>query len=276
MRKYLKIGLIVLVSLLVIGGSGFGWLAYNDELPWQQEPIEPGAPESSDDTDKQDETDQESDEDSTQSLVQQPDVLPEKLVLDVARYAQTHPASCESASTHATVKYFGSSLTENDIIAEIGADFSPRYYDSAGNLHWGNPQEKFVGDIDSPNLYVDGYGVYNKPIKKVLDNHGFSRSISKTGWDREELLSWVRSGYPAIIWISGSWTKKTVGKMIAPDGTENPWIYGEHAVVLRGVDPGSIYIMDVGNGSHYTVSYSKFDIGFANLGNMAIVVIPDQ
>lgn len=278
-RKYLKVGLIILAVLVVSSVAGVGWLAPSDKLSWQQESVVHGSFNTSDsdavsiDSDGLDEDTQ---DDDNLSLVLQPEVLPEKLILEIERYVQTHPASCESASTRAVVKYFGGSLTEDQIIAEVGADLSPRYFDSEGNLHWGNPQDKFVGDIDGENLYIDGYGVYNQPIKRVLDNHGFSRSISKNGWDRDELFAWVRSGYPAIIWISNDWKTKTVVTMIGPDGTENPWIFGEHAVVIRGVDRIRVYIMDVGNGSYYTVSYAKFDIGFANLGNMAIVVIPDE
>lgn len=205
-----------------------------------------------------------------------PAVLPETVIMDVKKYAQTHPASCESASAHVVMDYFGSDFSEDSIIEEIGADLSPRHFDADGNLHWGNPQKTFVGDIDGKNVYVDGYGVYNEPIAKVLKNHGFSASISRTGWKIEELLNHVRRGYPAIVWISSNYQASEVGTMIGPDGIENPWIWGEHAVVLRGVDRDEIYIMDVGNGSYYTVSYSKFETGFANLNNMAIIVIPDE
>lgn len=203
-------------------------------------------------------------------------VLPKTVIMDVKKYAQTHPASCESASAHAVMDYFGSDFAEDSIIEEIGADLSRRHFDSDGNLHWGNPQKTFVGDIDGKNVYVDGYGVYNEPVAKVLKAHGFSASISRTGWKIEELLQHVRRGYPAVVWISSNYQASEVGIMIGTDGVENPWIWGEHAVVLRGVDSDEIYIMDVGNGSYYTVSYREFETGFNNLDNMAIVVIPDE
>jgi len=203
-----------------------------------------------------------------------PAVLPDTVIMDVEKYAQTHPASCESASAYAVMDYFGVDFSEDSIIDEIGADLSSRYFDNNGDLHWGNPQETFVGDIDGQNVYVDGYGVYNQPIAEVLKAHGFAASISQTGWEVDNLLEYIRRGYPAIVWISNDYQSKEVGTMIALDGVENPWIWGEHAVVLRGVDSDEIYIMDVGDGSYYTVSYSKFETGFSNLNNMAIVVIP--
>lgn len=207
-----------------------------------------------------------------------PTVLPQKIVLDVPKYAQTHAASCEVASTHAAMLYFGVNVTENTLLKEIGADLSPRYFDKQGNLHWGNPQKKFVGNVDAKQVYVDGYGVYNQPIAKELVRHGFSRSISHTNWNLGDLFTYVRQGFPAIVWISNDFSTQKVGTMIAADGTKNPWIYREHAVVLRGVDvaAGSVYIMDVGSGKYKTVSTELFQQGFANLHNMAIVVIPNK
>ncbi len=202
--------------------------------------------------------------------------LPVTVILDIKAYAQTHPASCEAASTHAVVSYFGSDLSENEIIEQVGADDGERYMGDDGKLYWGNPQEKFVGDIDGENVYVDGYGVYNQPIYEVLKQHGFAESISKTEWVIADLLSYVKRGFPAIVWISNDYSKKDVGIMVDEDGNENPWIWGEHAVVLRGVEGSKLHIMDVGNGSFYTVSKSEFETGFANLNNMAIVVIPDK
>jgi uncharacterized protein YvpB len=200
-------------------------------------------------------------------------VLPSSVVMDVPQYAQTHNASCEASSAHAAMLYLGKNVPEDQIIEEVGFDQSPRYFRD-GVLHWGNPQENFVGDIDGEEVYVDGYGVYNEPIYQVLKSHGFGGSISKTGWDSNELYREIRKGYPAIAWISNSYQKLEVRKMVAPDGAENPYMVGEHAVVVRGVDRNNVYIMDVGNGSYYSVTKKKFETGFANLNNMAIVVEP--
>ncbi|MBN1617782.1 C39 family peptidase [Candidatus Dojkabacteria bacterium] len=201
---------------------------------------------------------------------------PSTVIMNVETYKQTHPASCESASAHILMKYFGVDVTEDQIIAEIGADTtSTRYFDDQGNLHWGNPQRSFVGNIDGEVVYVDGYGVYNEPVYKVLANHGFSSSISKTNWDVDELFNYVRQGYPVIVWVSNDFKPKTVGTMIGPDGEENPWIEDEHALVIHGIDPEKIYLMDVGFGTYDAVSYPEFRTGFQNLENMAIVVIKD-
>lgn len=202
-------------------------------------------------------------------------ILPETVILNIPGYKQKHNASCEFAATSSILKYFGKSFTEEQIHEAIGVDNSPRFFDEQGNLHWGNPQEKYVGDIDGRIVYVDGYGVYNKPIYKFLEKNGFSKSISKTQWELEELLTYIRKGYPAIVWISNDYKEKEIIKMIASDGTENPSIDKEHTVVIRGVDKENIYVMDVGYGTQYTVSYSKFLTGFKNLDNMGIVVIPD-
>ncbi|MBN1374217.1 C39 family peptidase [Candidatus Dojkabacteria bacterium] len=199
-----------------------------------------------------------------------------QILLDIPLYAQKHRASCEFASTHSAMLYFGVDISEEEIIAAVGTDtVSARYFDTDGNLHWSNPQEQFVGNIDVPVVYVDGYGVYNEPIYEYLVANGFSKSVSKTGWDFTELSNYILHGYPAIAWTSNDYKTKEVGTMISEDGIENPWIWGEHAVLLRGVDENNVYIMNVGTGIYQTITIDTFLTGFANLNNMAVVVIKD-
>jgi uncharacterized protein YvpB len=202
--------------------------------------------------------------------------LPMSVMLDVEAFAQTHHASCESAAAHAAMKYWGVDMGENDIIAAIGADTeTERYFDDQGRLHWGNPQKAFVGDIDGEDVYVDGYGVYNQPVYKVLAANGFSKSISKTGWNFDELMNHVKRGYPVIAWTSYNYKDMENYELISPDGAVNTFIYQEHAVVVRGYDGENVYIMDVYKGVFKTISKSDFIRGMANLDNMAIVVVPD-
>lgn len=199
------------------------------------------------------------------------------LPLDIPEYFQKYRASCETAATKATLFYFDVSFSEDDMLEEIGWEKLPRYYDKSGNLVWGNPQKKFVGDPNPKKLYIDGYGVYNQPIYAFLANHGFGKSISKTDWNTDELLSYVGRGYPVIAWVSGDFKIKPQGVMISPDGASNPWIFAEHAVAIRGFDDSGIEIMDPAPATGYRkVTYEEFRNGFSGLNNMAIVVIPGE
>jgi len=204
--------------------------------------------------------------------------LPSTVILNIPHYKQKYTASCEFAAVHSAMKYFGVDVSEDQLISDIGQDKkTERYLDAEGNLHWGNPQVKFVGDVNAKVVYIDGYGVYNEPIYKVLTKYKFGNSISKKNWDIEELFQYIRKGYPAIAWISNDFKAKKVITLIAPDGSKHKWIDKEHAVVIKGVDKSNVYIMDVGRkNGEYKVSISKFETGFKNLDNMAIVVIPDE
>ncbi|MCL4406220.1 MAG: C39 family peptidase [Patescibacteria group bacterium] len=199
------------------------------------------------------------------------------LPLSVPEYIQRYKASCEAAAARAALLYYGVSFSEDDILEEIGWSKPPRYYNKSGDLVWGNPQSEFVGDPNPKRIYVDGYGVYNQPIYKFLSNHGFGKSVSKSGWDIEELASYIKSGYPAIVWLSGDFKRRTPGVMIGPDGVKNPWIFAEHAVVLVGFDDNGMELMDPAPGVGYRrVTTKQFEDGFISLGNMAIVVIPGE
>lgn len=197
--------------------------------------------------------------------------------LAVPQYIQRYRASCEVAAARAALLYFGVSFSEDDMIEEIGWEITHRYYDKNGDLVWGNPQSKYVGYYDPERIYIDGYGVYNQPIYGFLSEHGFGKSISKTNWSIDELISYVRQGYPAIAWVSGDFKKKAVGVMIGPDGVKNPWIFSEHAVVVRGFDEKRVYLMDPAPGAGYRqVTWKEFEDGFGNLDNMAIAIIPGE
>ena len=199
-------------------------------------------------------------------------ILPETVIMNVPLYTQTHSASCEFASTHAAMLYYGVDIPEDTIIASVGSDNTPRTVDADGTIRWGNPQLKFVGSVDASNIYYDGYGVYNDPIYKFLSENGFSSSISKMNWDVNDLYNYVRQGYPVILWISNDLSTQIPSTWIAPDGSVHKWILKEHAVVLRGVDVDNVYYVDVGLGVYKTATKADFERGFANLDNMAVVV----
>jgi len=204
-----------------------------------------------------------------------PETLPTSIMLEVPIIKQAHRASCEVASLRASMLFYGIDQSEEYLLEQVTYDSSPRYIDQNGVLHWGNPQKGYVGNVDAPVIYVDGYGVYNEPIYRALELNGFSKSISKVGWDTEEMYNYLRRSYPVIVWISNDYSSKEMLYWVAPDETQVKWFYGEHAVVLRGIDENYVYIMDVGYGANKQVPIADFERGFANLGNMAIVVIPD-
>ncbi|MBD3363233.1 hypothetical protein GF362_05930 [Candidatus Dojkabacteria bacterium] len=198
------------------------------------------------------------------------EVLPETVVMNIETYAQQYPASCEIASAHIAMKYFGVEKSEDEILEIVQIDPTELEQMEDGRWHWGNPQKKYVG-----SLYLPG-GVYNEPVYRALSEFGFSQSISKTGWQIAELYSYIRQGYPAIVWVSSDFKTQPLTKTYADDGTENVWMPHQHALILKGVDSEKTYIMDVWKGTHYTVTHEQFKTGFANLDNMAIVVIQDE
>lgn len=203
------------------------------------------------------------------------EILPKSIMLEIPIVKQAHRASCEVASLRASMLYYGVDKSEEYLLEQVTYDTSPRYLDEYGQLYWGDPQKGYVGNVDAPVIYVDGYGVYNEPIYRALRQNGFTKSISKVGWDPEEMYNYLRQSYPVIVWISNDYATKDVQYWIAPDGTQVKWFVGEHAVVLRGIDENYVYVMDVGYGANKQVPIVEFEKGFANLDNMAIVVIPD-
>src|SRR5438128_1948237 len=95
-----------------------------------------------------------------------------RVVSGVAFYYQDHPLSCEEASMSMALTHQGIALSQDQILSELGADSRPMYVDQAGRVHWGNPYETFVGNVDGNESDYTGFGTYYPPLVRVAKAHG--------------------------------------------------------------------------------------------------------
>jgi uncharacterized protein YvpB len=202
--------------------------------------------------------------------------LVSKNFLNLETYKQKYSASCEYASLHVAMSYYGVGISEDSIAEAIGSDLSIRQDNPDGSITWGNPQKTYIGDINTNQIYYGGYGIYNEPLYIFLKENGFASSLSQTNWKPEQIYNAIKLGYPVVVWISNDFSTQTPKTWFATDGTTHKWINKEHAVVLSGVDENRVYFMDVGNGRARDIDKESFERGFANLDNMAIIVVQDK
>ena len=187
---------------------------------------------------------------------------------------QSHALDCEAAALTAALAARGVTVTQDWVLARIGADPRQPVTDGRGTiLRWGDPNLSFVGDVDGSEPHDTGYGVYQAPIAAAARTAG-RPAVGATGWDPWALLDEVAKGHPAVIWVDTTFQPVAMHTWTAWDGAVIPYAIGEHAVTVVGVDAvaGTMTLLDVAEGVFRTFSIAQFIGFFSSFGNMAVVV----
>ena len=117
---------------------------------------------------------------------------PQITLLDIPIDWQDDPLSCEAASLKMALGGKGVMVSEDDIMAEIGYDPTPR----KGNV-WGDPFEAFVGSIMG-SMCTTGYGVYAPAVADAADR--WSEANAEMHMTLSGLVEELSLGNPVIVW----------------------------------------------------------------------------
>lgn len=118
---------------------------------------------------------------------------PEVTLINTPFDWQDYPLSCEAASLKMALKSKGISVSEDELISQIG--YSEPLV-RANNV-WGNPDEAFVGNIKG-KMCKTGYGVYWNAVAKTAEKYRPSEAFSK--WDLKKLVKELKNGNPVVVW----------------------------------------------------------------------------
>src|SRR5690242_4410629 len=77
--------------------------------------------------------------------------------LAVPLHRQEHQLSCEAAALQMALGALGVQVSEDDLLAQLARDATPRQVEPDGSVVWGDPDQGYVGDWDGV-FAVDGYG----------------------------------------------------------------------------------------------------------------------
>lgn len=158
----------------------------------------------------------------------------EEKILDVPYHKQQSALSCEIASLHSVLLYYGlkaEDISEQKLFAKLGqAEPLKKTVDGI----WGDPNLAFVGSIIGKQIDYSGYGVHWDPIAKLANQYqaGFE---SFSGKDIPFIVSQIDKGAPVIIWgVVAAKGGKVALTWKTPEGKEiNTW-NGEHTYVVYG------------------------------------------
>ena len=187
------------------------------------------------------------------------------VISGVTFYYQDHPLSCEEAATSMALTHQGISLSQDEILAEIGSDRRAMYVDSAGRVRWGNPYETFVGNVNGSESNYTGFGTYYPPLVRVAQAHG--ARILAYGWmSAATIYARVIAGHPVVAFSTWDWQWHPRRDYLSFDGQWIPWIgpvYASHVYTVVGVSPSSVLINDPIRGQ-YWISKAAFEAGYSD------------
>ena len=193
------------------------------------------------------------------------------VISGVTFYYQDHPLSCEEAATSMALTHQGVFVSQDQILAEIGADRRPMYVDGQGRVRWGNPYETFVGNVNGSESNYTGFGTYYPPLVRLAKAHGAS-VIAYGSMSAATVYARVMAGHPVVAFATWDWQWHPRRDYLSFDGQWIPWIgpvYASHVYTVVGVSPGQVLVNDPIRGQ-YWISKAAFEAGYSDF-NEAIV-----
>ncbi|MBS1885499.1 MAG: C39 family peptidase, partial [Actinobacteria bacterium] len=187
--------------------------------------------------------------------------------IDVPMIGQRLRDDCEVTALSMVLGYAGHPVDQLTLQRQVAAaqpldpEVGPH-----GEEIWGDPSLGFVGRADGGGP-AGGFGVYQAPIRALAQRHGLQMT-DLTGTRPQRLYAALLAGHPILAWVAlsagpyATWTSPA-GKAIRIN-------YGEHAVVLTGVDGGDVHVNDPLSGERLTWSKAEFERMWAGLGHRAL------
>lgn len=133
---------------------------------------------------------------------------------------------------------------------------------------WGDPDEGFVGRADGGGT-SGGYGIYQGPIAALAERHGVELDdLSEK--PPAAIYNRLLEGRPVMVWVGLSDGPYQTWR--TPDGGEVTGNFGEHTVVLTGIQGDDISVNDPLVGERTTWTRAYFEELWARLGRRALGV----
>lgn len=176
-----------------------------------------------------------------------------------------YPTGCESVALTILLRYYGISVSPNNIIDNLKKGSLPYYED--GVTYGGNPELEFIG-----NPYNESsYGVYENPIADVANMYKSGVTV-RNNYPFSEVLNLVKNNRPVLVWTSNSLAVPYISQtwIYKPAMETISWKANEHAVVLIGYNDNEVIISDPIDGRIKYQNRSIFESRYNYFGKKAV------
>ena len=194
------------------------------------------------------------------------------VVSGVRIYFQKYPLSCEETATSMALTHQGIYLSQDQILAEMGADTRPMYVDPQGRVRWGDPYVSFVGNVNGSEHNYTGYQANYPPLVRVAHNHG-ATIIAYGPMSAATIYAQVIAGHPVVAYATWDWAWHPRHDYLNFDGTRwIPWIgpnYDAHVYTVIGVSQWGVLVNDPIRGQ-YWVGKGTFEAAYSDFGEAIV------
>jgi uncharacterized protein YvpB len=193
------------------------------------------------------------------------------IVSGVTFIYQNHPLSCEEAATSMAMTHQGIYVSQDQILAEIGADTRPMYVDGQGRVRWGNPYQTFVGNVNGSESNWTGFGTFYPPLVRVAKAHG-ANILQYGNMSAATIYARLIAGHPVVVFSTWDWQWHPRRDYLSFDGQWIPWIgpvHASHVYTAVGISPTHVLINDPIRGQFW-ITKASFEAGYSDF-NEAIV-----
>jgi uncharacterized protein YvpB len=176
--------------------------------------------------------------------------------------------NCETAALSMLLASQGVERDQAKLQEEVAHDgpLDPRT-GPGGEMVWGDPERGFVGRVEGGGT-AGGYGVYEQPILDLARR--YVEPVDLSGKGPGAVYEKLLEGRPVFTWIGlqdgpyETWT--------SPAGEEVTANYGEHTVLLVGIEDDRVLVNDPLDGTRKWWTKSQFEQMFERLDSRAISV----
>lgn len=195
--------------------------------------------------------------------------VPERTIsskIDAPIFQQAFQDNCETAALSILLSTVGVEKDQLDLQEQITAaePLDPEIA-ADGKTIWGDPDLGFVGRVDGGGP-AGGFGAFTGPVMELASR--WSNPVDLTGVDPQEVYSRLRSGRAVMVWIGLSDGPYTSWR--SPEGRKVTVNYGEHTVVLTGIEGDQISVNDPIDGLRKVWTKADFEAKWDLLDNRAI------
>jgi uncharacterized protein YvpB len=193
------------------------------------------------------------------------------IVYGVQFIYQNHSLSCEEAATSMALTHQGIYVSQDQILAELGADTRPTYVDGQGRVRWGNPYQTFVGNVNGSESNWTGFGTFYPPLVRIAKAHG-ARVLEYGNVSPGVIYARLIGGHPVVVFSTWDWQWHPRRDYLSFDGQWIPYIgpvHASHVYTAVGVSPTHVLVNDPIRGQFW-VSKAAFEAAYSDF-NEAIV-----
>ncbi|GGB61503.1 hypothetical protein GCM10011409_43420 [Lentibacillus populi] len=181
------------------------------------------------------------------------------------------PRGCEVTSLAMLLAYHDIHVDKLELAKRVKRDPTP-YKKTEEGIHFGNPNEGFVGDMYS--FSTPGLGVYHKPVTELAMDYAGERVLDFSGQDFTEIINQLNHDRPIWVIINAAYKKLPKNQFITwqtKDGPVNVTMR-EHSVLITGYDQDYIYFNDPLK-RNKKAPIEEFKAAWIQMGKQAITIL---